>query len=72
MANEALCSATDWVLDSLPAALVAIQCLQNGLLFLCVSNCGLAANHIKNVSLYMELKRPMGCECGGKVKCSCG
>lgn len=36
VAKEALCSATYWVLDSLPAALVAIQCLQNVLLFLCV------------------------------------
>lgn len=32
------------------------------LLFLCVSNCGLAANHIKNIFLYKELKQSMGCE----------
>lgn len=68
VANEALCSpATYWVLDSLPDALVAIQFTEHASSW-CVSNCGLAANPIKDAFFYKELKHSINYEYGGEVK----
>lgn len=68
VASEALCSpVTYWVLDSLPAALVAIQFTKCASFYVCIQ-LWLATNHIKNAFLYEELKHPVSYECGGEVK----